>query len=161
MQWFTVDLPNLTSISSSGDSFSYSCNVALDSILQYRTLILCRYSKSTNYWFAWVFSKYRFKINFEYCLLDRLILIHRCVFYSRWFSQYWRIVVDGVNDSMNSCLFLIQIDTQYLFLVVYTIINILRYLDVAFVRQKEVNDTLLINEYFTRRYVESHCCFSF
>ena len=33
----------------SGDSFSYSCNVALDSILQYRTLILFRYSKSTNY----------------------------------------------------------------------------------------------------------------
>ena len=54
--------------------------------------------------------------------------------------------MDGVFETMNSCLFLIQVDKQQYFLVVYTILNVLRYPIVVFVRQKELNNVLLFNE---------------
>ena len=80
-KWMNVDLPNLTSIISSGlgCSFCYPRSVTLESISKYRILMVFRYSKSSKcpilYWLESSIPVYSIEINFEYCLIDLISFI--------------------------------------------------------------------------------------
>ena len=92
-----VDLPNLTSlINSNGWSFYNTRSVTLESISEYWTLIVFRYSKSSKGQSTWFIRVYSVTINFEYWLFDWFDFIYRCFFHSRWsctnrkwFHIYW------------------------------------------------------------------------
>ena len=74
MNWLVmicfVDLPNLTSITSVGDSFYNPREVTLESIFKYRILILFRYSKSSKDQSTWFIPGNSIEINIEYSLID-------------------------------------------------------------------------------------------
>ena len=83
LKWLNVDLPNLTSINSEGNSFYYPRSVILESISEYWILIEFRYSKTAKGQSAWCIQARSIEINFEYGLLDGFVFTHRCFFHSR------------------------------------------------------------------------------
>ena len=71
-----IDLPNLTSIDNSeGASFIYPRSVTLESISEYRILMVFRYSKSSKCQATWFIPGSSIEINFEYCLIDLISFI--------------------------------------------------------------------------------------
>ena len=75
LKWLNVDLPNLTSINSRGDSFWYPRSVTLESISEYWILMVFRYSKSSKCQATLFIRESSIEINFEYCLIDLISFI--------------------------------------------------------------------------------------
>ena len=71
-----IDLPNLTSIDNSeGASFIYPRSVTLESISEYRILMVFRHFKSSKRQATLVIPGSSIEINFEYCLIDLISFI--------------------------------------------------------------------------------------
>ena len=77
--------------------------MTLESIFGFWLLIESRYSKSarclSSWWLEMLFIQVcSIEINFEYCLLAWVDLIHRCFFDSRWSSSLNHVMVIFVLD---------------------------------------------------------------
>ena len=75
MKWLNLDLPNLTSINSDGESFGYPRVVTLEGILKYWILIWSRYSESSKCQSTLFIRESSKEINMEYCLIDLISFI--------------------------------------------------------------------------------------
>ena len=100
MKWLKIDLPNLTSIITSGVwSFNFPRSVRLDSILKYWILIWSRYSESSKCRSTCFILVCSIEINIEYCLIDLISFIDvssilaDLVKINQWF-QYWIYIID-------------------------------------------------------------------
>ena len=75
IEMISIDLPNLKTIDSKWDSFQQPRSVTLESISEFWTLFLFRYSKSSNCQSTWFIPESSIKINFEYCLIDLISFV--------------------------------------------------------------------------------------
>ena len=87
MKWWNVDLPNLTSIISSGGyNFYNPRSVTLESSFVLTTLKY-RYSKSSKCQFSSFIPVCSIENNQEYWWIELIWFIHRCIFQTHWSNQ--------------------------------------------------------------------------